>query len=67
MVLLHAFIKKTQKTPQADLDLALQCALQRINSNHTDDTTNIVASLVEAKANAAANSGSVKKKHFLVF
>jgi len=24
MVLLHAFIKKTQKTPKADLDLALQ-------------------------------------------
>jgi phage-related protein len=24
MVLLHGFIKKTQKTPQHDLDLALQ-------------------------------------------
>jgi len=24
MVLLHAFMKKTQKTPQADLDLALR-------------------------------------------
>jgi len=24
MVLLHAFIKKTRKTPQADLDLALK-------------------------------------------
>ena len=24
MVLLHAFIKKTQKTPQGDLDLALK-------------------------------------------
>jgi phage-related protein len=24
MVLLHGFIKKTQKTPQADLDLALK-------------------------------------------
>jgi len=24
MVLLHGFIKKTQKTPQADIDLALR-------------------------------------------
>jgi phage-related protein len=25
MVLLHGFVKKTQKTPMRDLDLALRC------------------------------------------